>query len=192
MWKISGLITQQCSIDSAQEWCLTQSQHYSKDPLFEEMHFGLLLSYIILLIIIMLLILKKKALMFTEGLLELLPQNYRSPFSWDFDSINVKTPVQHHFKAANGVILLCSCSLYLSIHNSVVSFFSIHPPSHRISHSVSCSLSTPLGFNHCCNWQLPAVLVHTYAHALSCCCKSLWQCMCEHVCVCVDGGGGRK
>lgn len=51
---------------------------------------------------------------------------------------------------------------------------SVHPSIHPVSHpSVYLSISIPLlailslflytvlGFNHCCNWQLPAVLTHT-------------------------------
>ena len=64
---------------------------------------------------------------------------------------------------------------------------------------LSLPLSTVLGFNHCCNWQLPAVQTHTHTHthtvscALSSCCKSLWQCtVCVCVCLCVLWGQERE
>lgn len=98
-------------------------------------------------------------------------------------------------KAACGGVRLSSPSLYhplsvcLSVHPYRFLFFFFLPS--RLS-LLFLYLSTLLGFNHCCNWQLPAVHVlshkHTHTRALPSCCKSLWQC----ICVCVVGAGERE
>lgn len=94
---------------------------------------------------------------------------------------------------------------------------SVHPSIHPVFHpSVYLSISIPLlailslflytvlGFNHCCNWQLPAVLTHTCIHflcalllqiplAISYVCVSVRArvlvsvCVPARVCVCVRG-----
>lgn len=73
-------------------------------------------------------------------------------------------------KAACGGVRLSSPSLYhplsvcLSVHPYRFLFFFFLPS--RLS-LLFLYLSTLLGFNHCCNWQLPAVhvLSHKHTHA---------------------------
>lgn len=81
-------------------------------------------------------------------------------------------------------------SVHPSIHQSIQS--SIRPPiylsiSLPLLAILSLFLYTVLGFNHCCNWQLPAVLTHTCIRFL---CALLLQIplaiLRVRVCVCVS------
>lgn len=63
-------------------------------------------------------------------------------------------------KAACVGTCLCPCSsVCLSFRTPFFFFLSSFLP-------LSFPLSTVLGFNHCCNWQLPAVQTHTHTLAL--------------------------
>lgn len=140
------------------------------------------------------------SLMFTEILLGFHIENCQTPIFLNFDSGCLEIS-QWKFCSNNGKgfmrknTFVSLFTVALSVCPSIslpFSFFLSLSLSFLLS--LSFPLSTLLGFNHCCNWQVPAVHVHIHTQhtcALPSCCKSLWQST-VYVCVHVLWGQERE